>query len=133
MIDTADWIIIAASLLISLGIGWWAARKTANNTESYFLAGRDMPWWLLGISMVATTFAADTPPFVTQIVRESGVASNWTARFGPTNARRSGRRIRSLVRRGRGLAARAARSCACGERLDRAVRDLRSLHTTDEG
>jgi len=78
MIDTADWIIIAASLLISLGIGWWAARKTANNAESYFLAGRDMPWWLLGISMVATTFAADTPPFVTQIVRESGAAANWT-------------------------------------------------------
>ena len=78
MIDTADWIIIATSLLISLGIGWWAAKKTANNSESYFLAGRDMPWWLLGISMVATTFAADTPPFVTQIVRESGVASNWT-------------------------------------------------------
>jgi SSS family solute:Na+ symporter len=78
MIETTDWIIIAASLLISLGIGWWAAKKNANNAESYFLAGRDMPWWLLGISMVATTFAADTPPFVTQIVRESGVAANWT-------------------------------------------------------
>lgn len=46
MIDTADWIIIA-SLLIRLGIGWWGARKTANNAESYFVAGRDMLWWIL--------------------------------------------------------------------------------------
>lgn len=78
MIGTTDWIIIAISLILSLAIGWWAARKTEGNSESYFLAGRNMPWWLLGISMVATTFAADTPPFVTQIVRESGVAANWT-------------------------------------------------------
>ena len=49
MIDTADWIIIA-SLLISLRIGWWGARKTANNAESYFLAGRDMPCWILVIT-----------------------------------------------------------------------------------
>jgi SSS family solute:Na+ symporter len=47
MIDTADWIIIAASLLICLGIGWWGAQKTAINAEGYFLAGRDMPWWIL--------------------------------------------------------------------------------------
>ncbi|MBL6922663.1 MAG: hypothetical protein ISR39_10880 [Akkermansiaceae bacterium] len=49
MIDIADWIIIAF-LLISLGIGWWGARKTANNAESYFLAGRDMPCWILVIT-----------------------------------------------------------------------------------
>lgn len=77
MIGSIDWIIIALSLILSLAIGWWAARKTEGSSESYFLAGRNMPWWLLGISMVATTFAADTPPFVTQIVRESGVAANW--------------------------------------------------------
>ena len=54
MIDTADWITIAASLLISLGIGWWAAPKTANNAENYFLAGRDMPWWLLAITTASS-------------------------------------------------------------------------------
>ena len=54
MIDTADWIIIAASLFISLGIGWWAARKTANNTESYFLAGRDIPRCLLDITAASS-------------------------------------------------------------------------------
>ena len=54
MIDTADWIIIAASLLISSGIGWWAARKTANNTKSYLLAGRDMPWRLLDITTASS-------------------------------------------------------------------------------
>ncbi len=53
MIDTADWI-IAASLLICLGIGWWAARKAANNTERYFLAGRDMPWRLLDITTASS-------------------------------------------------------------------------------
>ncbi len=56
MIDTADWIIIAASLLICLGIGWWGARKTAINAEGYFLAGRDMPWRLL----VTTTASSVT-------------------------------------------------------------------------
>jgi len=77
MAESLDWIIIALSLAISLGIGWWAARSTKSNPESFFLAGRSMPWWLLGISMVATTFAADTPTLIADLVRQDGVAANW--------------------------------------------------------
>ena len=77
MIEGLDWIVIAVSLAISLGIGWWAAHKNSGTTESFFLAGRSMPWWLLGVSMVATTFAADTPTLVTDWVRTDGVSKNW--------------------------------------------------------
>ncbi|MGC6464957.1 MAG: sodium:solute symporter family protein [Akkermansiaceae bacterium] len=77
MIETFDWVVIAASLAISLGIGWWAARKNKETSESFFLAGRSMPWWLLGVSMVATTFAADTPTLITDWVRTDGVSKNW--------------------------------------------------------
>ncbi len=77
MIETLDWLIIAASLATSLGIGWWATTQNQGNSESFFLAGRSMPWWLLGVSMVATTFAADTPTLITDWVRTDGVAKNW--------------------------------------------------------
>ena len=77
MIEGLDWIVIAASLVISLGIGWWAAKKNSGTSESFFLAGRSMPWWLLGVSMVATTFAADTPTLITDWVRTDGVSKNW--------------------------------------------------------
>ena len=77
MIETLDWFIIAASLATSLGIGWWATTQNQGNSESFFLAGRSMPWWLLGVSMVATTFAADTPTLITDWVRTDGVAKNW--------------------------------------------------------
>jgi len=77
IISLLDWAIIAISLLITLGIGWYAARQTDNTSGDYFLSGRSMPWWLLGISMVATTFAADTPNLVTEIVRQNGVSGNW--------------------------------------------------------
>ena len=77
MIETLDWVVIAASLVISLGIGWWAMKKSTGTSESFFLAGRSMPWWLLGVSMVATTFAADTPTLITDWVRTDGVSKNW--------------------------------------------------------
>ncbi|MEJ6581469.1 MAG: Na+:solute symporter [Akkermansiaceae bacterium] len=77
MIETFDWVVIAASLAISLGIGWWATKKNQGTAESFFLAGRSMPWWLLGVSMVATTFAADTPTLITDWVRTEGVSKNW--------------------------------------------------------
>ena len=77
MIETIDWVVIACSLAISLGIGWWATTKNKGTSESFFLAGRSMPWWLLGVSMVATTFAADTPTLVTDWVRTTGVSKNW--------------------------------------------------------
>lgn len=72
-----DWWIIGVFFLILLAIGWIAAQSAGKNTTEYFLGGRNMPWWLLGISMVATTFSADTPNLVTGLVREGGVANNW--------------------------------------------------------
>ena len=55
-LTTLDWAIIAIVLLIVLGIGWWSGRQGKDNADDYFLGGRSMPWWLLGTSMVATTF-----------------------------------------------------------------------------
>ena len=72
-----DWMIIVIFLLISLLIGVWSSKGASQDTQKYFLAGRNMPWWLLGISMVATTFSTDTPNLVTDLVRQNGVSSNW--------------------------------------------------------
>ena len=72
-----DWLLIAGFFVVSLGIGLFAARKAGQNSKEFFLGGRNMPWWLLGISMVATTFSADTPNLVTDIVRQNGVSGNW--------------------------------------------------------
>jgi len=72
-----DWTIIGALMLIVLAVGVAVARRSGKDASQYFLSGRGMPWWLLGISMVATTFAADTPNFVTDVVRTKGVAGNW--------------------------------------------------------
>ncbi|MBE0675657.1 MAG: Na+:solute symporter, partial [Bacteroidales bacterium] len=77
MLQTIDWIIVAIFFAIVLTIGWVASRTAGKNTSEFFLGGRGMPWWLLGISMVACTFSADTPNLVTGMVRESGVAKNW--------------------------------------------------------
>ena len=63
--------------MIALFIGVWASKNTDADRESFFLAGRSMPWWLLGISMVATTFSTDTPNLVTDLVRRNGVSGNW--------------------------------------------------------
>ena len=72
-----DWIIVFAFFAVSLAIGLWASRESGKSTKEFFLSGRNMPWWLLGVSMVATTFSADTPNLVTDIVRKQGVAGNW--------------------------------------------------------
>lgn len=72
-----DWLSIVAFFVFSLVVGVVVARKAGTNTQEYFTGGRSMPWWLLGISMVATTFSADTPNLVTDIVRNHGVAGNW--------------------------------------------------------
>ena len=77
ILATIDWIIISIFFVIVLCIGWWASRTAGDSPEQFFLGGRDMPWWLLGVSMVACTFSADTPNLVTGFVRESGVAKNW--------------------------------------------------------
>lgn len=76
-INTLDWAIIGAFFVISLAIGIYASRRAGNSFAEYFLSGRDMPWWLLGVSMVATTFSADTPNLVTDFVRQDGIAKNW--------------------------------------------------------
>ncbi len=76
-ISTLDWSIIIAFFLLSLLIGLLVSKRAGSSSSEYFLSGRSMPWWLLGISMVATTFSADTPNLVTDIVRKNGVAGNW--------------------------------------------------------
>ncbi len=68
---------IVGFFLLSLIIGVAVARRAGKNSSEYFLSGRNMPWWLLGVSMVATTFSSDTPNLVTDIVRQNGVAGNW--------------------------------------------------------
>lgn len=77
ILQTIDWIIILGFFLVLLSIGFISSRNAGNNTTNFFLSGRNMPWWLLGVSMVATTFSADTPNLVTDMVRTGGVASNW--------------------------------------------------------
>lgn len=72
-----DWLIIAGFFAISLAIGLSVYRRASSSMSEFFLSGRHMPWWLLGVSMVATTFAADTPALVADIVRTNGVAGNW--------------------------------------------------------
>lgn len=77
ILSQIDWIILAIFFVIVLSIGWVASRTAGKNTSEFFLGGRGMPWWLLGVSMVACTFSADTPNLVTGMVRENGVAKNW--------------------------------------------------------
>lgn len=77
MFATIDLIIIAVFFVIVIGIGFVASKTAGKDTAEYFLSGRKMPWWLLGVSMVACTFSADTPNLVTDIVRNNGVAGNW--------------------------------------------------------
>lgn len=77
LLQTIDWAIIVVFFVIVLGIGWQASRTAGDSSEEFFLGGRGMPWWLLGISMVACTFSADTPNLVTGFVRENGVSKNW--------------------------------------------------------
>src|SRR5213596_396854 len=72
-----DWIVIAAYFLFNLSIGIYYARRARGSTDEFFLSGRDVPWWLAGTSMVATTFAADTPLAVTGFVARNGIAGNW--------------------------------------------------------
>ena len=72
-----DWILIIVFFSIVLAIGIIVSKKSGENTSEYFLSNRSLPWWLLGFSMVATTFSTDTPNLVTDIVRNNGVSGNW--------------------------------------------------------
>jgi Na+/proline symporter len=76
-LTSLDWLIVAASLSLSFVPAVWLARRAGSSTAEFFTSGRAAPWWLVGVSMVATTFSTDTPNLVTNLVREGGVASNW--------------------------------------------------------
>lgn len=77
MLTTLDWIVIISFLVLILIVGISYTKSSGKNIESFFLGGRNLPWWLAGLSMVATTFAADTPLAVTEIVGRNGIAGNW--------------------------------------------------------
>ena len=72
-----DWIIILSYVLFTLVVVFFYVRRAGRGTDEFFAAGRSLPWWLLGTSMVATTFSTDTPNLITNVIREKGVAGNW--------------------------------------------------------
>ena len=76
-LTTIDWLVVIAYLAVTVGISLAYARRAGEGTAEFFLAGRSLPWWLLGTSMVATTFSTDTPNLVAEIVRADGLAGNW--------------------------------------------------------
>jgi Na+/proline symporter len=76
-LNLLDWIVIILYFLISLGIGLYYRRKATKSVSDFFVSGRNVTWWLAGTSMVATTFAADTPLAVTGLVARNGIAGNW--------------------------------------------------------
>lgn len=77
VLSPLDWAIVAAYLIVSLAIGIYFTRRASGSMASYFVTGRNLPWWILGTSIVATTFAADTPLAITGWVRTEGVWKNW--------------------------------------------------------
>jgi len=72
-----DWSVVALYFLFNIGIGFYYKARAGQNVSEFFLSGRNVPWWLAGTSMVATTFAADTPLVVTGFVAKNGIAGNW--------------------------------------------------------
>lgn len=76
-LTTLDWVIVVGSITLSFVPAVWMARRAGQSTTEFFTSGRAAPWWLVGVSMVATTFSTDTPNLVTNIVREGGVSGNW--------------------------------------------------------
>ncbi|MGH7885039.1 MAG: sodium:solute symporter family protein, partial [Thermodesulfobacteriota bacterium] len=77
MLSLIDWVLIFSYFIFTLAIGFYFSKKGSQNLSSYFVSGRNLPWWLLGTSMVATTFAADTPLAVTGWIRTEGIWKNW--------------------------------------------------------
>ena len=76
-LTSLDWWIVLASLAVSFAPALYLAGRAGSSTAEFFTSGRAAPWWLIGVSMVATTFSTDTPNLVTDLVRQGGVASNW--------------------------------------------------------
>lgn len=77
LLERVDWLFVIAFFVISLVVGVMVSKRASKSSAEFFLSGRNMPWWLLGVSMVATTFSTDTPNLVTDFVRQNGVAGNW--------------------------------------------------------
>ncbi|HJR59680.1 MAG TPA: sodium:solute symporter family protein [Vicinamibacterales bacterium] len=76
-LTSLDWTIVILSIAVSFAPAIWLMRRAGSSTTEFFTSGRAAPWWLIGVSMVATTFSTDTPNLVTNLVREGGVAANW--------------------------------------------------------
>src|SRR2546430_16694958 len=76
-LQPVDWIIAFVSVAICFVPALFLAKRSGKNTAEFFASGRSVPWWLAGISMVATTFSSDTPNLVANFVRTQGVAGNW--------------------------------------------------------
>jgi Na+/proline symporter len=76
-LTSLDWAIVIGSILVSFAPAVYLARRAGMSTTEFFTSGRAAPWWLIGVSMVATTFSTDTPNLVTNLVREGGVSANW--------------------------------------------------------
>src|SRR5574341_1296577 len=76
-LTTLDWVIVVISIILSFVPAIYLMRRAGSSTTEFFTSGRAAPWWLIGGSMVATTFSTDTPNLVTNFVREKGVANNW--------------------------------------------------------
>src|ERR1700761_8371834 len=76
-LNSTDWIVIAAYLLLNLAISLYYRQRSAGSTEEFFVSGRNVSWWLAGTSMVATTFSADTPLLVAGLVAKNGISGNW--------------------------------------------------------
>lgn len=76
-LTSLDWTIVILSLVVAFAPAIWLMRRAGSSTTEFFTSGRAAPWWLIGVSMVATTFSTDTPNLVTNLVRDGGVAANW--------------------------------------------------------
>src|SRR5512144_1776180 len=72
-----DWVVVTITLIICFAPSLFFGKRAGKSTSEFFVSGRAVPWWLAGLSMVATTFSSDTPNLVTDIVRRNGVAGNW--------------------------------------------------------
>jgi len=76
-LSSVDWAFIISYFIFVLSVGLYFSKKAGTNIENFFISGRSLPWWIAGTSMVATTFGADTPLAVTEIVAKNGIAGNW--------------------------------------------------------
>ncbi len=77
VLSTLDWWVLGVFVCFSVGLGAWFARSAGRDIQSFFLGNRNLPWWIAGTSMVATTFAADTPLLITELVANYGISGNW--------------------------------------------------------